>query len=85
MTLVVGHSRQHLSRTLLPHEKRAVGGVHQRGEGEYGIHGLFVGVPVVLGKDGIERIVELKLTDDESAALRKSADAVAELVSKLTC
>lgn len=54
-------------------------------EGEYGIHGLFVGVPVVLGKDGIERIVELKLTDDESAALRKSADAVAELVGKLTC
>ncbi len=54
-------------------------------EGEYGIHGLFVGVPVVLGKDGIERIVELKLTDEESAALRKSADAVAELVGKLTC
>lgn len=54
-------------------------------EGEYGIHGLFVGVPVVLGKDGIERIVELKLTEDESAALRKSADAVAELVAKLTC
>lgn len=54
-------------------------------EGEYGINGLFVGVPVVLGKNGIEKILEIKLTDEESAALRKSADAVQELVSKLTC
>jgi malate dehydrogenase len=54
-------------------------------EGEYGIHGLFVGVPVVLGANGIERIFELKLTPEEHAELKKSADAVAELVSKLTC
>src|SRR5258706_1661758 len=53
-------------------------------EGEYGIHGLFVGVPVVLGKNGIEKIIEIKLTDEESAALKKSADAVTELVEKLT-
>jgi malate dehydrogenase len=53
-------------------------------EGEYGIKGLFVGVPVVLGKDGIERIIELKLTPEETAALRKSADSVQELVGKLT-
>lgn len=53
-------------------------------EGEYGINGLFVGVPVVLGKDGVEKIIELKLTPDEAAALRKSADSVAELCGMLT-
>jgi malate dehydrogenase len=49
-------------------------------EGEYGIHGLFVGVPVILGEHGIERIFEVKLTNSESAALEKSAAAVRELV-----
>lgn len=53
-------------------------------EGEYGISGLFVGVPVVLGKDGVEKIIELKLTSEEAAALRKSADSVAELCGMLT-
>jgi len=53
-------------------------------EGEYGINGLFVGVPVVLGKDGVEKIIELKLTPDEATALRKSADSVAELCGMLT-
>ncbi|MHB8797973.1 MAG: malate dehydrogenase [Thermoanaerobaculia bacterium] len=53
-------------------------------EGEYGINGLFVGVPVVLGKDGVEKIIELKLTPEEAAALRKSADSVAELCGMLT-
>jgi malate dehydrogenase len=52
-------------------------------EGEYGIKGLFVGVPVKLGKDGIEKIYEIKLDDGEKAALRKSADAVQELVTVL--
>jgi len=49
-------------------------------EGEYGISGLFVGVPVKLGARGIEQIVEIKLTTEEQAALKKSADAVKELV-----
>jgi malate dehydrogenase len=49
-------------------------------EGEYGINGLFVGVPVKLGAKGIEQIVEIKLTEEEKAALRKSAAAVKELV-----
>jgi len=53
-------------------------------EGEYGINGLYVGVPVVLGKDGVEKIIELKLTPEEAAALKKSADSVAELCGKLT-
>ncbi len=49
-------------------------------EGEYGISGLFVGVPCKLGANGLEKIIEIKLTPDEQAALRKSADAVTELV-----
>jgi len=49
-------------------------------EGEYGIHGLFVGVPVKLGVRGIEEIVEIKLTPEEQVALQKSAAAVKELV-----
>jgi malate dehydrogenase len=49
-------------------------------QGEYGIRDLFVGVPCKLGSNGLEQIIEIKLTDEEQAALRKSADAVAELV-----
>ena len=49
-------------------------------EGEYGIKGLYVGVPVKLGARGIEQIVEIKLTPEEQAALQKSAAAVKELV-----
>ena len=50
-------------------------------EGEYGIHGLFVGVPVKLGAAGIEKIYEIKLTEDETAKLHKSAASVQELVN----
>jgi malate dehydrogenase len=50
-------------------------------EGEYGINGTFVGVPAKLGANGIEQIIEMKLTPEEQAALKKSADAVMELVS----
>jgi len=49
-------------------------------DGEYGIHGLFVGVPVKLGASGIERVLEISLSQEESAALQKSAAAVSELV-----
>jgi len=49
-------------------------------DGEYGIKGLYVGVPVKLGAKGIEQIIEIKLTPDEQAALNRSADAVKELV-----
>ena len=49
-------------------------------EGEYGISGLYVGVPVKLGADGVEEIIEVELTESESSALQASADAVQELV-----
>ena len=48
-------------------------------QGEYGIRDLFVGVPVKLGAKGVEQIIEIELTPDEDAALRKSAAAVKEL------
>jgi len=53
-------------------------------EGEYGIDGLYMGVPVKLGASGIEQIVQLDLGDDEQEALRKSADAVRDVVSVLS-
>jgi malate dehydrogenase len=49
-------------------------------EGEYGINGLFVGVPVKLGSKGVEQIIEIKLTAEEKAALDKSSASVRELV-----
>jgi malate dehydrogenase len=49
-------------------------------DGEYGIKGLYVGVPVKLGVKGIEQIIQIKLTAEEQTALNKSADAVKELV-----
>jgi len=52
-------------------------------QGEYGINDLFVGVPVKLGRNGIEQVVEIKLTDDENAALQTSAGHVKELVERL--
>ena len=52
-------------------------------EGEYGIDGLYMGVPVKLGAGGIEEVVELDLTDEEQTALRASADAVRDVVAVL--
>lgn len=52
-------------------------------QGEYGIDGLYVGVPVKLGSNGVEQIIEISLTDEEQAALRSSADAVQGLVDAM--
>ena len=49
-------------------------------DGEYGIKDAVVGVPVKLGRNGIEQIIELKLNSEESDALKKSAEAVKEIV-----
>jgi len=51
--------------------------------GEYGIDGLFVGVPIVLGNGGVEKVIEISLTDDERAAFNRSADSVRGLLEKL--
>ncbi len=52
-------------------------------EGEYGINGLYVGVPVKLGARGVEEIIQIKLTPEEQAALQKSADSVKGLVQTI--
>jgi malate dehydrogenase len=52
-------------------------------EGEYGITGYYIGVPVKIGGNGVEQVIEIKLTDEEQAQLRKSYDSVKGLVGKL--
>ena len=52
-------------------------------DGQYGINGLFIGVPVILGANGIEQILEISLTDEEQAQLKHSADAVQGLVDDM--
>jgi malate dehydrogenase len=52
-------------------------------DGEYGIDGLFVGVPVKLGKEGVEEIIEIELSDSEREDLHNSAAAVRELVDAM--
>jgi malate dehydrogenase len=51
--------------------------------GEYGINDLFIGVPVKLGRGGIEQVIEITLRPEEDAALKKSAEAVKSLVEAL--
>jgi malate dehydrogenase len=51
--------------------------------GEYGIDGLYVGVPIVLGNGGVEKIIEIALTDDERTAFNRSADAVRDQLARL--
>src|SRR5881296_62754 len=52
-------------------------------DGQYGVQGLYVGVPVKLGRRGVEQVIEIKLTADEHAAFQRSVAAVRELVEKL--
>jgi len=51
--------------------------------GEYGVEGIFIGVPCILGENGLEKIIDLKITDDEKASLKKSADHVKGVLAKL--
>jgi malate dehydrogenase len=52
-------------------------------KGEFGVDGLFVGVPIVIGRAGLERVFEIDLTTEERDAFQRSADAVKELVEVL--
>jgi len=58
------------------YDKRKIIPVCAKLEGEYGVNGLFVGVPAILGKNGVEEVIELDLTDEEKAALEKSVAGV---------
>ena len=52
-------------------------------EGEYGLDGIYLGVPTVLGAGGIEKIIELELTEEEKALLNKSAESVKAVMKVL--
>lgn len=52
-------------------------------EGEFGFEGIYLGVPTILGKNGIEQVIELDLTEEEKAALNKSANSVREVMNVL--
>jgi len=64
-------------------DKKKVVPVSIRLDGEYGLRDVYLGVPVVLGKDGIEKVIELDLTQDELDLLHKSADAVKSVMKVL--
>ncbi|MFT6077187.1 MAG: malate dehydrogenase [Myxococcota bacterium] len=61
-------------------DKRKILPVAAKLDGQYGIDGLYIGVPAIIGKNGVEKIVEVKLNNDEKAMLSKSVDAVKKLV-----
>ena len=50
-------------------------------DGEYGLNDIYFGVPVILGRNGVEKIIEVNLTDDEKAMLMKSADLIRSTMS----
>ena len=52
--------------------------------GEYGMKDIYLGVPVILGREGVERVVEIKLTKEERAQLKKSCSAIKKMVKKLS-
>ena len=52
-------------------------------DGEYGVSGVFIGVPVILGANGVEKVIELELTDEEQAGFQQSLEAVNELVEAM--
>jgi len=53
-------------------------------QGEYGLSGMYCGVPCKLGKNGLEKIIEVELTADEKSALKKSADGVTQTMAAVT-
>ena len=69
-----------MAQSILKDEKRVVPCAAYL-EGEFGISGVFLGIPVVLGRNGVERILEFALTPDEQAALQKSVEAVKKQVA----
>jgi len=64
-------------------DKKKIVPVSIRLDGEYGLRDVYLGVPVVLGKDGIEKVIELDLTQDELDLLHKSANAVKSVMKVL--
>jgi malate dehydrogenase len=70
-----------MAESFLKDKKRVLPGAALC-EGEYGIHGLFIGVPLMIGAKGIEKIFQIKLTDEENAMLQKTAGVVKNTVAE---
>jgi malate dehydrogenase len=69
-----------MTEAILKDKKRIIASIALL-EGEYGYDSLFMGVPTVLGGDGIEKVIELELTDTEKEALEKSAQSVRNVIA----
>ncbi|MFD0944295.1 malate dehydrogenase [Savagea faecisuis] len=72
-----------MAEAILKDQKRVLPSIAYL-EGEYGLNDLYLGVPTVLGASGIEKVIELDLTEEEQAALNKSADAVRSVMNILS-
>lgn len=70
-------------RAIARDEKRIIG-VCAYLNGEYGINGLYIGVPARIGKDGVESVIELELSKEEKEAFLKSCDSIRQQISSLT-
>lgn len=71
-----------MAEAILKDQRRVIPAIAYL-EGEYGYNGIYLGVPTILGANGIEKIIELELLEDEKAALDKSAEAVRSVMSVL--
>ena len=71
-----------MAEAILKDQKRVLPSIAYL-EGEYGLDGIYIGVPTILGANGIEKIIELELTEEEKAALSKSADSVKAVMKVL--
>jgi malate dehydrogenase len=77
-----GAAAAQMAEAVLSDKKKIVP-VSIRLDGEYGLKDVYLGVPVVLGKDGIEKVIELDLTKDELGLLQQSADSVKSVMKVL--
>ena len=71
-----------MAEAILKDQKRILPSIAYL-EGEYGYDGIYLGVPTLLGADGIEKVFEIELTADEKQALDHSADAVRDVMKAL--
>lgn len=71
-----------MAEAILKDQRRVIPSIAYL-EGEYGMDGIYLGVPTILGANGIESIIELELTDEEKVALQKSADSVRSVMTVL--
>ncbi|MBD7907945.1 malate dehydrogenase [Sporosarcina gallistercoris] len=71
-----------MAEAILKDQKRIIPAIAYL-EGEFGMDGIYLGVPTVLGKNGVEKIIDLELTDEEKQALSKSADSVKAVMQVL--